>query len=77
MIRKPPIKHAHPLVKFLDDELVISRRTKHWLCKHSGVPRTTIDRWYSGSRPRLDLLEAAINSLGFTITVRKLTNARK
>lgn len=65
-------KHAHPLVRRLIHELNRQGTTMHELAERSGVHLRTIQAWRHKSLPKVDLLEACFNSLGFRLRVEEI-----
>lgn len=66
---KPLSKHAHRLVRFIDEKL----ETKYAaLSEVSGVGDTTIAGWrLLGSDPKLSLIEAVLNAMGYDLVAVK------
>lgn len=65
-------KHAHPLVRRLILELNRQSTTMHELSERSGVHLRTIQTWRHKNLPKIDLLEACFNTLGFRLRVERI-----
>lgn len=58
-----------PRVKFLFKEIVDRQISILDIATAVGMDVRSIYRWREGHNPRLDLLEACLNTLGYTLTV--------
>jgi len=67
--RIPVPKHCHPLVQQLIAEMNRQRTTLTEVGDRAGIDRGTISDWRYRRAPRVDLLEAALNVIGFRLAV--------
>lgn len=65
-------KHAHPLVRRLILELNRQGTTMQELAERSGVHLRTIQAWRHKNLPKVDLLEACFNTLGYRLRVERI-----
>lgn len=66
---KVPVK-VHPLVKFIYVEMNRQRVGIQDLSERAGLGEGTITKWKKNRSPQIEALEAAINALGYDLTVR-------
>jgi DNA-binding phage protein len=60
--------HCHPLTQFVFTEMNRQRVSMGELAERVGCERHSIGNWRFCRNPRLDLLVAAMNALGFELT---------
>lgn len=65
----PP--NAHRVVKRLFVEMNAQQISQEEMARRSGVSRNTFKDWKNRSIPRLDMIEACLNVLGFELAVRE------
>lgn len=69
---KLPIpKHAHPLIKKLFEEANAQQTTMTEIGERANIRRKTMSDWRYRRLPRVDLLEAALNTLDLELVVRR------
>jgi hypothetical protein len=69
---KPCDPRVHKVVKFVHDELYRQGRMQDFERK-AGIARFTMQDWFYRVRdPRLSTLDAAVQALGYRITVEKI-----
>lgn len=64
--------HAHPLVRQFIAEMNEQQTTFLEVADRSGIGVDTIRFWASRHVPRLDLFEAALNTIGLELTIREV-----
>lgn len=64
-------RHAHPLVRRFVTELNEQMTTYAEVSKRSGVGVDTLRFWATRHIPRLDLFDAALNTVGLELAVRE------
>lgn len=70
---KLPIpKHAHPLVRDLYREANRQHVTLTEIAAEAGIRRCSIHQWGSKNHPRIDQLDAALNTLGLRLAILPL-----
>ena len=72
MKKKPPITNGHHCVQFLFDEIYSTDTNEGRVAKAVGVDRNTIRNWRIRTMPRVDTLEAALNDIGYTLSIEAL-----
>ena len=70
------VRNSHRCVRFLFDEMHRQRMTQADLSERTGVCKDTLKHWRLYTMPRISDLEAALNTLGFELYVRKVRDAR-
>lgn len=71
--QRQPINHGiHPTAKFLFEEATRQRVAISWIRERAGLGDRVLNDWKRGVQPTIFNLEAALNVLGFTITVTPL-----
>lgn len=66
--------HAHPLVKVFVAEMNDQRTTFAEMADRTAVGIDTMRFWTTRHMPRLDTFEAAINTLGLELVIRRTDN---
>lgn len=61
----------HRVIKFLTEEMHSQRMTSIDLSERAGLSKETIRWWRYRTMPRINDLEAALNVLGYELTVRR------
>lgn len=69
---RPAIVNGNPVVKFLFQEMHKQRCCQLDLSERVGLHRDTLRKWRTQHTPRLNDIEAALNYLGYTLTIKKL-----
>jgi len=64
-------QHAHPLVRQFANELNEQMTTFAEVSERSGVGVDTLRFWMTRHVPRLDLFDAALNTVGFELAIRE------
>lgn len=74
MVRKfryrPAIVNGNPIVQFLFKEMHKQRCCQMDLSERVGLHRDTLRKWRTVHCPRINDIEAALNYLGYELTVR-------
>jgi hypothetical protein len=65
-------EHSHPLVRRVFEEMNAQRYDTTALEAAAGVSASCIRSWRTRRTPRVDNLEAALNSLGFELRIHKI-----
>lgn len=68
-LREDAERHIHPLVRGLFAEMAKQRATYERVAAPVGVCRSTLVSWRRRRMPYLDLLDAALNVLGFELAI--------
>lgn len=68
-LREDAERHIHPLVRGLFAEMARQRATYERVAAPVGVCRSTLVSWRRRRMPYLDLLDAALNVLGFELAI--------
>lgn len=74
--RQLEVRNSHRCVRFLFDEMFKQRMTQADLADRTGIAYDTLKHWRLYTMPRISDLEAALNTLGYELTVRKVKDAR-
>lgn len=74
---RPPPEAAHPVIHFIINEMVRRRIQKRDLLKRAGVSACAFNQWRGldtgrPSSPGLHCVEAALNALGYRLTVERI-----
>jgi hypothetical protein len=69
--RIPVPAHCHPLVRVFVAEMNDQRATFAQLAGRTGVGIDTMRFWPTRHMPRLDTFEAALNTLGLELVIRR------
>lgn len=72
----PVPEHAHPLVRDLVRELNEQRTTISEMADRAAVCRQAVRKWQDSTMPRVDLLDACFNALGYRLAVVPVENTR-
>ena len=72
--RVPP--HAHPLVRRFIGILNAEEATISEIGERSGVCRVAISNWQTRGNPLLVNFEAALNALGYKLTITRIPDGR-
>lgn len=59
----------HPLVHFMDDQLVIQRVTATEAAKRAGIGQCVVSQWRRGVTPSIANFDAVLNVLGYKLAV--------
>lgn len=70
--KKPRINNGNYCVQFLFDEIYRTQSNEGRVAKQVGIERNTIRNWRLRTMPRVDTLEAALNHLGYRLTVEAM-----
>lgn len=70
--KKPRINNGNYCVQFLFDEIYSTETNEGRVAKAVGVERHTIRNWRLRTMPRVDNLEAALNYLGYRLTIEAM-----
>lgn len=69
---KPPLPGRHPLIAVLSNLMLRANVQGAWLCERAGLCEGSITRWRrQRSVPNLAAFDAALNALGYELTVRR------
>ncbi|UUO58508.1 hypothetical protein DCM80_04500 [Bradyrhizobium sp. WBOS08] len=68
-LREDAERHIHPLVRGLFVEMARQRATYDRIADPVGICRSTLVSWRRRHMPYLDLLDAALNVLGFELVI--------
>lgn len=72
-----PVPHKlHPTLEFLFDEMRFSRVSVTELARVAGLADCVVSAWRRGINPRLNNLEAALNTMGYTLAAVPLPKER-
>ncbi len=63
--------HCHPLVQQMFEIAKEKKATQASISDRVGIDRATMRKWRFKYTPRLALLEAALNVLGYELCIRK------
>ena len=71
--RKQPLetKNKHQVIRFLSNEMHHQQMTSADLCERAGFAPDTLKWWRHRTMPRINDVEAALNVLGYELTVRR------
>lgn len=71
--RKQPLetKNNHHIIQFLSREMHSQQMTSIDMCTRAGLSKDTMKWWRHHTMPRINDVEAALNVLGYTLTVRR------
>jgi hypothetical protein len=70
--QKPAVREAHPIVKLIWDELEVRKISHTDFALKVGINPRSLRRWRDGdSFPPFDILEAALQELGYRISITK------
>lgn len=72
---RPAIVNGNPIVKFLFEEMHRQRCCQLDLSERVGLHRDTLRNWRTRHNPSVDMMEAALNHLGYTLKVVRLKTA--
>lgn len=69
-IRRDDGHYGHPLVRWMDDALRDTGLTDRYVLARAGLATNTLSTWRRrGHRPRVDLLDAALEVLGYRLAI--------
>jgi len=60
---------CHPIVKFIDQEIVYQGRRTREVMSVAGVGESTLREWRRGRSPQIDNVDAVLGALGYRLTV--------
>lgn len=64
--------HAHPMVRFIWEEIVARNVTLSSVANAAGVDPSTLHKWRKATRgPTIDQIESVLTVLGYEIKVEK------
>jgi len=77
--RKQPLsaKNNNHIIQFLTSEMHKQRLCEIDLVNRAGLSKDTVRFWRHQTMPRINDVEAALNVLGFTLTVKKVRSLIK
>lgn len=61
--------NQHPIVKWMDDALRDSGFRDKWLKEKAGFSMWCLQSWRRGHRPRIDMIDAALGTLGYQLAI--------
>lgn len=67
-------RNGHPAVQFLFAQMFKQRMTQADLADRTGFAYDTLKHWRLYTMPRVNDLDAALNAMGYRITVVKVKN---
>lgn len=69
--RKKVPPRGHPFVRFIFEEINTQRASLAQVAERSGVTADGIRKWRDQRGPRLGLVEAVLNCLGYELVIRR------
>lgn len=65
-------QRAHPLIKRMYELMNVEKVSLLTVANSSGVHKDTINNWRRRGAPRVDMLEACLNVIGYRLTIEKI-----
>ena len=69
--RELEVRNGNRCVKFLFNEMFNQRMTQADLADRTGIAYDTLKHWRLYTMPRVSDLDAALNTMGYELTVRR------